>query len=769
MKQHALSSGPSDGQAAASPPLSSPPLPSPPLPPSRAALLAAGLAGALALLALAMPSPLVPPALRLGMALGLLGLGAWGLLRLQRAWQAAAAAQDLNAQLALRLGQLRRLADNLPDVVVRFDRQHRHTYVNAAVRRATGLAPEDFIGRSNAELGMPAEQVAQWVALLEQVFATGQAQRLQFDFAGPEGVLTWESLVVPEFDAAQQVSSALVISRDVTVRRRLEDALRASEQRLALLLNGTPAVIYCARYGGDNACTFYSENVEQMLGHPARAFVEQAEFWRTLVHADDGAMVDAVMARLGDSGHEVMEYRIRHADGRWRWLRDEMRLLPPAEGAAADEPATLVGSCLDISERHQAEAEVRRLNAELAGRAETSEARYRAIFETMPVAANEEDWSEVRRLLNGLRAQGVEDGPGWFASHPEFVRQCLRAVRVLRMNPQSRQLLRAHIPEQQLSGLEAVFSTPEDLAEFIGELEALWHGQRRYSCKRSQPAQDGSGRLQLLLSMSLPSLDEASDGVSVVCFVDITELDRLNAELDQTLARVQRVNRELETFTYSVSHDLKAPLRGIDGYSRLLLRDHAGRLDAEGRQFLGHIRGATQQMGQLIDDLLAYSRLERHSVLLAPLALAPLARQICDEVEDSARQRGARLRCQVPEGLRARADAQGLAMALRNLVDNALKFARPGVAPDIELGGEALDGGGVRLWVRDNGLGFDMKFHDRIFEIFQRLHRAEDYPGTGIGLAIVRRALERMGGRVRADSRPGEGASFFIDLPGVQA
>jgi signal transduction histidine kinase len=412
---------------------------------------------------------------------------------------------------------------------------------------------------------------------------------------------------------------------------------------------------------------------------------------------------------------------------------------------------------------------VRRLAAELEQRVAErtaqlaqSEARFRAIFETVPVSIGEEDWSEVQRLLRDLRAKGVEDATAYFAARPDFVHQCLQAVRVQRMNRKALALHDISAPTATAPDLGKFFPGPDDLSQFVGELEAMWRGQQLFTAKRSLPSTTGRP-LSLMMTMSLPALD-AADGTALVCLVDITEVDRLNDELDRSVARLREVNRELETFTYSVSHDLKAPLRGIDGYSRLLLTDHAERLDAEGREFLGHIRQATQHMGALIDDLLAYSRLERRELALAALSLAGIVEGTLAGQRSDLAAAGAVVETRIDPALRVRGDAQGLTIALRNLLDNALKFSRGRTPPRIAL--EAVrTAAGVQVSVRDNGVGFDMKFHDRIFSIFQRLHRAEDYPGTGIGLAIVRKAMERMGGRVWASSAPGEGATFTLELP----
>jgi light-regulated signal transduction histidine kinase (bacteriophytochrome) len=229
-------------------------------------------------------------------------------------------------------------------------------------------------------------------------------------------------------------------------------------------------------------------------------------------------------------------------------------------------------------------------------------------------------------------------------------------------------------------------------------------------------------------------------------------------------AELEAKHREMESFTYSVSHDLKAPLRGIDGYSRLLESDHRDSLAGEGGFFIAMIRKATAQMGELIDDLLAYSRVERGRPRLGAVAPAAVVDIVTASASEEISDGGVALRIDVDPALRVLAEKEGLVLALRNLVDNALKFTAGQPERVIEIGARSEHGRGV-FWVRDNGRGFDMRYHDRIFEIFQRLHRAEDYPGTGVGLAIVRKAVERMNGRVWAHSAPAEGATFYIELP----
>jgi hypothetical protein len=255
---------------------------------------------------------------------------------------------------------------------------------------------------------------------------------------------------------------------------------------------------------------------------------------------------------------------------------------------------------------------------------------------------------------------------------------------------------------------------------------------------------------------------------------DITQRKRaeqallqLNQELEQRVrqrtAELEAKNRELETFSYSVSHDLKAPLRGIEGYSRLLQEDYAARLGEEGGMFLQQIRSGVARMNMLIRDLLQYTRMEQQEIACVatdlPEAIEQTLAEYADEIQAYQIDVVLKVAC-----TSIQADAKGLSLILRNLIDNAVKFSRGGKAPRIEIGAEPADST-CRLWVRDNGVGFNMQYADRIFEIFQRLQRDEDYPGTGVGLALVRKAAERMGGRVWAEGFPGRGAIFYVEIP----
>ncbi|MBT9464495.1 PAS domain S-box protein [Hydrogenophaga sp.] len=246
-----------------------------------------------------------------------------------------------------------------------------------------------------------------------------------------------------------------------------------------------------------------------------------------------------------------------------------------------------------------------------------------------------------------------------------------------------------------------------------------------------------------------------------------TTLEQSNVELEQRVtertAQLRGLNEELEAFSYTVSHDLKAPLRGIDGYSQLLEEEHGAQLNEEGRQFLVRIRRGVLQMGDLISGLLDYSRMERRTMEHQRVDVPALVAQVIEGHAADIESTRVRLSLLL-EPMVLQLDREGMAVVMRNLVGNAIKFSRTRDQPVVEIGART-EGARRILWVRDNGVGFDMKYHDRIFGIFQRLQRAEDYQGTGLGLALVAKAVQRMGGRVWAESQPEQGATFFLEFP----
>jgi len=239
------------------------------------------------------------------------------------------------------------------------------------------------------------------------------------------------------------------------------------------------------------------------------------------------------------------------------------------------------------------------------------------------------------------------------------------------------------------------------------------------------------------------------------------ELQERNEALRRNAAELLAANQELDAFAYSVSHDLRAPLRSIDGFSQVLLEDYAAQLDEAGRDSLRRVRAASQRMGTLIDDLLKLARVTRVEMRSELVDLSGMARDIAAELQRT--DAGRQVEFVIAPGLNARADPPLLRVALENLLRNSWKYTAKQPRPRVEFGSIEANGGQAFL-VRDNGAGFDMKYMDKLFGVFQRLHSAAEFEGTGVGLATVRRIITRHGGRIWAEGAVDQGATFYFTL-----
>jgi PAS domain S-box-containing protein len=325
-----------------------------------------------------------------------------------------------------------------------------------------------------------------------------------------------------------------------------------------------------------------------------------------------------------------------------------------------------------------------------------------------------------------------------------------------RLNPAWEATL-GHSNEELCAHPWLYFVHPDDVEKTIAEGQKLADGlpairfENRYRCA------DGSYRWLLWNASTVPGSD-----LIYAAATDITEAKRFHQALGERNTALQAANRDLESFSYTVSHDLRAPLRAVDGYARILEEEYAGALDEEGLRLLSVVRSEARRMGMLIDDLLAFSRFGRQSLTVSQIDLRQLGEEIMREVRTRNSDRTIDFVCaDLPPAL---ADRATLRQVLVNLLTNATKYAKPEGDIRIELGGQRDEAHNI-YWVRDNGIGFDMRYAEKIFGVFQRLHNDQQFEGTGVGLAIVERIITRHGGRVWAESEPGKGATFFFSLP----
>ncbi|MCI0528611.1 MAG: PAS domain S-box protein [Nitrospira sp.] len=268
-------------------------------------------------------------------------------------------------------------------------------------------------------------------------------------------------------------------------------------------------------------------------------------------------------------------------------------------------------------------------------------------------------------------------------------------------------------------------------------------------------------RAEFPLELSLANWKTGEGTFFTAILRDITERKLAEEEMRKLNTYLKATNKELEAFSYSVSHDLRAPLRHVDGFSQILLEDYADKLDEPGRRYLQQVREASQQMAQLIDDLLNLSRVTRADMHREPVDLSQIAEQVAEELKKTQPDRSVEF--VIEKGLMTEGDARLLGVLLDNLLSNAWKYTGKRPQARVEFGRTTRDGKAV-YFVRDNGVGFDMAYVHKLFGAFQRLHTLTEFPGTGIGLATVQRIVQRYGGQVWADGVVGQGATFYFTL-----
>lgn len=438
-----------------------------------------------------------------------------------------------------------------------------------------------------------------------------------------------------------------------------------------------------------------------ILGYSEEELVSRP--FMDFVHVDDQAATLEEMARLASGARTLaFENRYRCKDGTYRWLA--WSTMPDASG-------TLYAVARDVTEAKAADA---------------SRARLAAIVESSNDAI-------VSTTLDGAITSwnsAAERAYGYSAS--EAIGRPMAMLVPAHRAGEDEEILTKIRRNERISNFETV-RLRRDGSEFAAAVTI-------------SPIRDPAGRVV---------------GASRICR-DITELRRLQETLVRAKEDAEAANRELESFSYSVAHDLRAPLRGIDGFSQALLEDYGSVLDDEGQKYLRLVRESAQRMALLIDDLLALSRVTRVELTNDRVDLSALASRILAGLARHHPERTVELA--IEDGLVAVGDPRLLELALENLLGNAWKFTSRAADARITFGRRTGDDGVTVYFVRDNGAGFDMKYAGKLFGVFQRLHSAAEFDGNGVGLATVRRIVNRHGGRIWGDGRVGEGATFSFTL-----
>jgi light-regulated signal transduction histidine kinase (bacteriophytochrome) len=313
------------------------------------------------------------------------------------------------------------------------------------------------------------------------------------------------------------------------------------------------------------------------------------------------------------------------------------------------------------------------------------------------------------------------------------------------------------VPDYELTPADHAWATLNILEDFVEEGQQLKDTQLAVLNILEDSTADRL-RAEATLKASLNILADLSDAQAQIRTLNV----ELEARVELRTAELVAANKNLEMFTYSVAHDLRSPLRALSGYGEALTEDYGDRLDETGHWFIERIQAATERMSALIDDMLLLAQVSRSELNLGPVDLSAEVAAIAAELQ--AREPGRRVRFAIDDGVWATADRSLIRAVLQNLVENAWKFTAKRDGATIEFATTAAEDAEVCCYVRDNGAGFDPAFVGKLFQPFQRLHSVTEFPGTGIGLASVRRIIERHGGRAWAEGAVGRGATFYFTL-----
>jgi len=624
-------------------------------------------------------------------------------------------------------------------LVLRRSRQHDSSGARSAVGGALIVAGISVLG---------AFHLADLVLMLAAPHWLGRSAALRL-MTGLHLNLNW----IANLTGASAIFAGFVLSERAALTARAR--LREAEARFLSYLEHSHDILTVL--DEKRRVAYHSPAFRRFLGYPPEE--RFGHIPTELTHpADVAALRTAVGEAFAHPGQLLRAtVRMRHADGTWRYLE--------SVGSVHHLPGIgerLIINSRDVTERRRAEEE----------RA-ASERRFREMFHNMPVSLWEEDFSAIKAYLNALDLTGVEDFGAYLHDHPEVVLECADLVRVKAVNRESARLLEAKDEPRLLEDIASTF-TEESFEVFRRELVAIWRGDTELAYDTRVRTFKGENRDVHLHWAVSPGHEETLESV-LVSLTDFTESKRAEREVEELNRTLERrveertgelaaAVEELKAFTYSVSHDLKAPLRAIDGFSRILEEDHAGALDSEGRRVLGVVRRSARRMGLLIDDLLVFSRLGQREIVRSTVDAGALVRSVFEERASGELQRAIRL--EVGELPPMHGDPTMMRQLFDNLIGNAIKFTAPREEAVIEVSGrEEKDGSEVIFSVRDNGVGFDPEYAGKLFAVFERLHHADEFPGTGVGLAIVRRIVERHGGRVWAEGELDRGAKVSFALP----
>jgi PAS domain S-box-containing protein len=621
--------------------------------------------------------------------------------------------------------------------IARVELEGRFADINDAFCRIQGYNKEEMRSLTIQQVTHP-DDLAADMAMMQTLLNGSQASyTLEKRKIRKDGVVIWVNHAVSLDHHADGTPYQFISAiHDISDRKRAEEELFAANSRLRALMNALPVGV---SFSDDKSCHRITGNPEVLAqfavtqtDNLSASAIDPAAPGRQIQFFRGGRRMDnseLPLQRAVAEGRTIppMDLEILMPDGR-RWFAE-------ASGAPIyDECGEVIAGVavtVDVTARRLMEIALRQSEDR---RRLTLEAASMGTFE-VNLMTGEGDWNSVEFRLLDLQEGDVPPSPETFFRyvHPEDVQRL----------------------QQEWDEAVRVGTMDSEFRIVLADGSVRWLAGKGSFLYASNPDDADSERLPtrfLGVNYDITKVKDAEDRIR-----------RLNAELEDRVllrtAQLEAANKELEAFTYSVSHDMRAPVRAIDGFSRILQEEHFANISPEAADCLNEVSRNAKYMGRLIDDLLNFSRLGRQAPRMESLSPGALVQQCIGEqsVSETAQIRVLHL-CP------CFGDAFLLKQVWVNILSNAVKYSRRSNPPIIEIGSGSSQGE-VIYYIKDNGVGFDMRYADKLFGVFQRLHRQEDYEGTGVGLAIVQRIIHRHGGRVWAESSPGAGATFYFSLP----
>ncbi len=713
---------------------------------------------------------------------------------------------------------LRSVVENSSEIVTIVDVDGTLRYASPAFGRVLGHDPEEAVGTMNVLDLVHPDDLPHVLEETEEALSKGgvATNKAEYRFRHRDGSWRWMESVGTYLLDDPHVGGVVVTSRDVTERKEAEEALRRSEAEVFGILESiTDAFFSLDRewrfaYVNHQAEVLLNKRREDLVGERIREDPTFYPQYRWAVAEGETARFEAycppvekwfsVRAYPSKSGLSVYFQDVTERKKAEEKLRFQARLLDAVGEAviALDMEGKVLYWNRAAEEMYgwsSEEAMGCRLmemvvSESLWGRAEDIAALVREGRDwtgefvvrhkdgttfpvegtSTPVFGEDGNFVGVIGVLRDITdrkeaEEALRESEQRFGSAFRDAAIGMALVgtdgRFLQVNRSLRRIL-GYSEGELLEKTFQEITHPDDLETDVVHLHQLLAGELETYQKEKRYFHKEGHVVQVLLSVSLVHDEKGKPLYFVSQIQDVTERKLAETELMRRTEELAHTNAELEQFTYSVSHDLRAPLRSVDGFSQVLLEDYASGLDEEGQDYLRRVRAASQRMGELIDDLLELSRLNHSSVRKETVDLGVLAKAFADELRKS--QPGRRVEFAIEEGLLVQGDRRLLRIALNQLLDNAWKFTQQHTRAKIELGVSQGDGEPT-YFLRDDGAGFDMAYADKLFGPFQRLHSSTEFEGRGIGLAAVRRIIHRHGGRVWAEGAVGEGATFYFTLP----